>query len=387
MGLFFIICAYNIQKSSVSSTGLTENKKKYRKAMLWVLLLVLVWDIFATFRYYNIWGVGGTDTRYYVLYFETCLSEDIITVYHHHLDIGYKAIFKSFRFFTADYHFLFLFLYGFISASFICFIREFIPKKTNFSPYILVIYAYVVAFSSQRSSFGIAIILFSLILLHREKTTLAILLAFSSVFIHKGCAIYVMATFFYLFFKNRKMTFMYLAIFMVITIYIGATLRDLFIQFASDYDLHGGYGGYASRSIDSSFWDNAYKIAIEQLLLLVCVFWGRGKFYKHLESVDEDERSKLNMIWILTVYDLVLIPVNFSIGNWRSPDFLYMVRVVMWGEMLWLFIRNLHKNIQWIASILCCTLFILRMWIQFKNSADTGGLMPYIFEPLSGLFK
>ena len=379
-GLLFMFGVYKINTCSA------ENGYKVSlNSKIWLRTSVAFFAIVATFRLVTPFGVGGADATSYKDFYETFFMKNA-TSYHEHLDAGYQLIYGVFRYFTDDYRYCFCFQHiVFISAAFL-FIREFRMKNTNYAPYVLLVHSYVLGFSSMRSSFGMALIWLSFVLLHREKTRLAFLVAAFSLLIHKACAIYFMALPFYLIFRNRTFTLKHALALLAIAIMVGGTLQMIFVQFAQNVDLDGAYGAYARNSTSRSFWEQTYRTAIEQLLLGVLVIVMNKRFKKHLISVTAEERRTLKMLWLLCIFDLVLIPVNYFIGNWRAPEFLYVVRIVMWGEMLWLLFKPYPKSIQKILTVVCVVMFMARMQRSFVSMAELGGLMPYIFEPFMNFF-
>lgn len=379
-GLLFVLGVYKIKTCSA------ENGYKVSlNSKIWLRISVAFFVIVATFRLVTPFGVGGADATSYKDFYETFFMKNA-TVYHGHLDVGYQLIYGVFRYFTDDYHYCFCFQHiVFISAIFL-FVREFRMKNTNYAPYVLLVHSYVLGFSSMRSSFGMALIWFSFVLLHREKAKWAFLVAAFSLLIHKACAIYFMALPFYLIFRDRTFTLKHALTLLAIAIMVGGTLQMFFVQFAQDVDLGGAYGSYARDSTNLSFWEQAYRTAIEQLLLGALMIIMNKRFQRHLASMTERERRTLKMLWLLCIFDLVLIPVNYFIGNWRAPEFLYVVRIVMWGEMLWLLFKPYPKNIQRIFTTICMVMFMARMQQSFVSMAAPGGLMPYIFEPFMNFF-
>ena len=162
-GLLFVLGVYKIKTCSA------ENGYKVSlNSKIWLRISVAFFVIVATFRLVTPFGVGGADATSYKDFYETFFMKNA-TVYHGHLDVGYQLIYGVFRYFTDDYHYCFCFQHiVFISAIFL-FVREFRMKNTNYAPYVLLVHSYVLGFSSMRSSFGMALIWFSFVLLHREK--------------------------------------------------------------------------------------------------------------------------------------------------------------------------------------------------------------------------
>lgn len=195
-----------------------------------------------------------------------------------------------------------------------------------------------------------------------------------------------MAIPFYLYFKNRTFKLKHAILLLIISLSVGNTLRLLFVQFASDIDLGGVYDAYARNSVEKSFFEVAFRTAIEQILLGVLLVCMNGKFQKFMSTASPENQITLKMLWIICVYDILLIPINYMIGNWRSHEFLYIPRIVMWGELLWLLFRPFGKNVKLLLTVLCIALYMLRMQMSFVGHAVSGGLMPYYFEPFMNVF-
>lgn len=379
MGFCFMFCAWKIKESTLCYFSAQEKQKLY------IFAIIVLWTIWASLRYINIYGVGGMDAITYAIYFQDCFK-NTGSLYHEHLDFGFQCIFKAVRLITSDYHVLFVLLYSFITASYVFFVKEFSPQETNYAPFILVMHFYVLTFNTLRSAFGISVILYSFVLLNKQYTKSALLLAFSTVLIHKACVIYAMALPFYLFFSKKQITLKHIIILIAFTSIVGVALRDVFISYALSTDLNGAYASYASRSIGNSFFDGAWKQAIEQILLLVCVAFSYKKINQHISELPEAQRKAMQLVFLVCIFDFLLIPVNYYIGNWRASQFLGLVRVVMWGQIVYIWLRQTSSEFRYKTSIIVCAVFMLRIYLSFQNSAVDAGLMPYYFEPVMNTF-
>ena len=382
--MFFFICLGLLAIIFFRAENKYEtNGKKLLSYRYWLFCTVLT--IFAAFRLVKALGygaIGGADAPGYVQVFQICNDptwQSWDWLQHH--DIGFLYINRFIRLLFSDYHIYFFIVYGFIVCSYVLFLKELLIKKTNYIPCLLLIFLYWRSFCTLRSNLAIAFFLFGLVLLYRKKWW-GWLPLFFSLLVHKFVLIYFGFIPFYLFFKNKKVKWNYLVIFVVAAAILGSYARDFFLARFAHIDLGGAYQSYARMNMGTSFFDNFWKIVFDQLALAVTIFILRNRIREHINSIAESESAKLNIIYWMCIYDFMMIPVCFLMGVWRGYEFFYLPRIVMWCECLYVAIYNKQKYIRGIYNMFFLILFISWMVFRFYAMWKDSFLMPYIFEPL-----
>lgn len=345
----------------------------------------LIWVFIAVFRLVD-FPIGGTDATNYIEYFQICRNNYMPEYFEHFAgDILFKILNQSIRLFTSDYHWYFIAIYGLMCYVFIEFCRFFCPKKASFLPFVLVFFLYLRGFTSIRSHLSIVVILIACILLSKEKNKSAVIVALSAALIHKAALLYAMCIPFCLFFLKRKITIKAIIILLAIAISTSTILQEYFILFTMDMELSGSYASYASRSLETSFWGNAWKIAFEQMLLGVFIFIYYKKLMSYINTQNNLWQQRINIIYLICIFDLLLIPANYTLSIWRGYEYFYLPRLVMWGILLYIIIEKYPLKYKPLLSfiILCC--FVAWMVFRVWSTWESSGLMPYVFAPFQYL--
>ena len=157
--------------------------------------------------------------------------------------------------------------------------------------------------------------------------------------------------------------------------------QHYFIIFTSDMDLSGAYTSYAMKSVGTNFLDNAWKIAFEQILLGLFILLYNKKLNIYINELSENERSKVNIIYLICIFDILLIPVNYTLSIWRGYEYFYLSRLAMWGIILYIATQKVPKKFKPLCSVIIATCFISWMVFRVWSTWESSGLMPYIFEP------
>lgn len=375
LGLIAVICLYNSQKRKSSSSHNWLFKDKY---LFWWLL---IWVMVAALRYVHS-PIGGRDSSNYATYFEICRN-DVMPLYFEHFagDILFKYYNQAIRLFTSEYHIYFLITYGIICYVLIDFCKRFCPSKINYTPFLLLFYWYLLSFNTIRSHLAIVVILTACILLLKEKNKEAIMVALCSGLLHKAGLLYAMCIPFCVIFLKKRLTFKLFVILMAVSIVASTSLQEFFISYTSDMELSGAYNAYAAQAVGRSFFENAWKIAFEQLALAAFLLVSFKKFEAFSDALPNQERRKVQIIYLICLYDFLLIPVNYVLNIWRGYEFFYIPRLIMWGMLIFIFLRRKSLKYAKIYSFLILICFVSWMVFRVWNIWDDTGLMPYVFEP------
>lgn len=347
----------------------------------YVLSYIFILTILAAFRLVDN-GIGGTDANAYKFFFEKC-NERSYSDYEWflHQDILFRYITKFLRLFTSDHHFYFFVMYGFMVVAYLLFMIEFCLKRFNYIPCLLMIFLFWRSFNTLRSNMAIAVMMIALIFLYRKKTKIALGVAVSSFLVHKMAIVYLMFFPFYFLFTRIKLTKFRFVLAMSLLLLSSSLIQRLFLDHFVDIELNGSYMSYASRSLDSSFWSNSWKIAFEQMALGAMMWIYYRKIQRHILSLNKHDARRLQLVWIMCLFDIMTIPINHTMGVWRGYEFFYLPRIMMWCEILFLFNVTRSNNEKYFFNVLFLCAFISWMVFRFYNMWEQSCLMPYIFEP------
>ncbi len=356
--------------------ALAYREKNRAKARQCLGLGIFIWTIFASFRLVA-HGIGGSDAITYVGYFDMCLSGAKVFPYSDHMDWLMGMVIKSIRFFTSSQYVFFMIVYGFMSWAYYYFCYSYAPKKSSSIAYFLLFFLYLRSFSSLRSNFCIAVILLGIVALRHIKEYKVYLLTFSSVLIHKVAVVYAMVLPFIKVFNKRNLSVPVVVGLITVSSVLATVLQTIFLTNFEDVDLGGAYQSYASHSLESGgFFENAWKIAFEQLALGFFMLINIKSLKKRWRGFDAEDQKRIQILYLICIFDFMLIPVNYIMGIWRGYEMLYAARLVMWGEV----IAVSFKTRQYLRIIY---LLVLIYWMVFRveRTYEDSCLMPYIFEP------
>lgn len=375
LGLLAVYMLYNSRQKNNHTNRQWLFKDKYLTTWF------LIWLIFAVFRLVN-HPIGGMDAPNYIQYFQICRNNYIPEYFEHFAgDVLFKYFNQLIRLITSDYHIYFFAVYGLMCYAFISFCREFCPSKTNLIPYILTFFLYLRGFSSVRSHLSIVVIIFACLLLIRGKIRLAIIVALLSMFVHKAALLYALVIPFCLIFSQKGISLKMFLLLMITSTLLASVFRQYFILFTADMDMSGAYTSYAMRSTGTSFLDNAWKIAFEQLLLGLFMILYNKRLKEYINRLNDKERAKVNIIYLICIFDLLLIPINYMLSIWRGYEYFYLARLVMWGIILYIATKKTPRKLTSIYSFIFLICFTSWMIFRIWSTWESSGLMPYVFEP------
>lgn len=374
LGLIAVVCLHNSQKK-YSSSNKWFFKDKY---LSWWFF---VWVIIAVFRLVDS-PIGGMDASNYIKYFQICRNNYMPEYFEHFAgDILFKYFNQAIRLITSDYHVYFIAVYGLMCYVFIEFCRFFCPQNVCFAPFVLVFFLYLRGFSTIRSHLSIVIILIACILLAKEKNKVALFVVLCAALVHKAALLYAMCIPFCMFFLKRKITVKAVVILLAISIFSSTMLQQYFILFTADMDLSGAYSSYASRSLETSFLDNAWKIAFEQMFLGLFILIYHTKLKAYTNTLSITWQRRINIVYLICIFDLLLIPINYMLSIWRGYEYFYLPRLILWGILLHIILKNYSTKYQPILSFTFLSCFVAWMIFRVWSTWESSGLIPYIFEP------
>lgn len=376
-----LLAVYSVYKEYVRSIkGDSLESTTFQSPYLW--MTIVIWTFIATARLVAP-GTGGADAISYRHFFEDCLNP-VYSSWMNHVadDVIFKWINVGIRHLSSNYRVYFAIVYGFMAWVYISFMHKFLPREVCFGPLILAIFLYWRSFSSLRSNLAIAVILLACMLMADKRWFWAFVVAGSTALIHKSSLLFALVIPFCFIFSKRELKLWHIIILIVLSSLVGTFFQQWFIDYAAEEDLSGAYGSYASRSLETNFMDNYWKIAFGQLLLGVVLFLSNN----HLQGIfneEEDDANvyKMHILWLICVFDLIAVPVCYILGVWRGYEYMLIPRIVLWSWILGLWLERRTSRLRTTFSLLFFAAFLGWMIFRFSRMYESSCLMPYIFEP------
>ena len=92
------------------------------------------------------------------------------------------------------------------------------------------------------------------------------------------------------------------------------------------------------------------------------------------------ETYNCRMLMLLCIFDIIVMPSSLVLNMWRATEYLYVARLIMWGMIIHILLKNIHgfqKNIIHLVSLI-----VFASWLVFRicSEWDDAKLMPYILN-------
>ena len=116
---------------------------------------------------------------------------------------------------------------------------------------------------------------------------------------------------------------------------------------------------------------------MEQMALGVLMFFNIKNLRRRWETFDDVDKKRIEIIYLICVFDFMLIPVNYIMNIWRGYEFFYVARLVMWGEVIASSLIAKYR----IVKLLIFAAFVAWMIFRVERTYEDSALMPYFFEP------
>lgn len=337
---------------------------------------IIIWEVITIFRKVD-YNLGGSDAIQYVSYFKDCLNSNLHTLYAEHLDVGFQLLTKCIRFFTADYRVYFALIYGVIIVAYIIFINEFTPTNINYESMVLIFFVFLRGFTSIRTNLSVAFLLLALVTLYRNKRMWTCVWLILCLGMHIVSFLFIPFFAFYFLYKNKKLKIWQGGILYVVVL-VGARIVQQVLGEMTV--LRGAYAYYATANMNISFFDNGWKIAFGQLLLLVLFLIFQSDISKTVANYTELNRKRYQYIYLMCIYDFLMIPVNHILGIWRGYEYFYLPRMILWGIVLRTIFYHFKPGSRGTLRIISLILFISWMIFRVYSTYEDSLLMPYVFE-------
>ena len=352
---------------------------KGNNSQLYIMLVAIyymVWLFFAVFREVG-YDRGGADAIDYIAFFKGCLGSMDEQMEHTGSDILFLYLNRIIRHFTSNYHIYFFVVYGFISYSFLKFIKKFGSSVINIVPLFLAFYLYVKGYNTLRSHLCISIILLGIVALLDGKIKKAYLMMICAPLIHKMGVLYALVIPFIHYSLKKGIKIRYLLLIVAISCVIGVFVRDYFILFAYFYDLGGAYGGYANATKEANnLLAGATECFFQYSLMVMLVLFNKT-ITNVTRQMSARTQKSLELLKYTCYFDFALIPLNVLFGIWRGFEFFYIPRLMMWGFVIYSLAKKF--NIKSPIFVNTIVLIVVVVWMIFRLSRiyEGAALMPY----------
>lgn len=382
MGLIPVWAIYESDKSTIVYKRWWKNPY----FMVWII----IWTIFGGGRLVT-FGVGGYDAPAYMEYFEYCMTPGYLktgVMAQYNSNIGYRWLNRFLRMFTSNGYFFIVTESFFLALIPVLFISKFRQKKESSIPYFLMAFWYIRGFSSIRSHLAIAVFLIAIYLLYINKKKTGLLVSIYAILLHPMLAIYFPFALLYLLKRNFKLNIKLVTVLFFLLFIIVIPIKQFFLQNISVFgDFSEHYEGYVNTD-DSSFFDNFWKIAFEQLLLLLFMFISKRGLKKYSHSLDHKSLNAYNLIYKLCMYDFLLVPICYALSIWRGYEVCYIPRLIMWGIIVSIGAKKFPYTFRWSYNLIISAAFLA--WFIQRTGAESfwkdTNLMPYVFAPIFYFF-
>lgn len=341
-------------------------------------LLIVIWTFVATSRLVS-FNIGGSDAITYIDIFKRCNLNTFDPLLEHCSDPVFLWLNKVIRYVTPNYHMYFAIVYGFIAYSFALFVKKISSPFACIVPLIMVFYLYLRGFNTLRTNLVIAFVMVGLVSIYDKCYWRAYLFCLCACLCHKAGIVFSMVVPFahYTMMKNVKICYVIIAA--VGLFLIGSTLRDYFINYASNVDLGGSYGHYAEAAKeDNNLLAGATENFLQYALALIVLIFSKS-IQKSLKTLDIETATKVRFLLGICYFDIILMPFNAIMGIWRGYEFFMLPRICLWGYLLYFLYRNrvYSKDLVYFVSFI-----IVVGWFTFRLNRTyvDSCLMPYIFN-------
>lgn len=366
---------------SMSAVGKTKRKEKltHQKSPInnkAYIVWYLIWLFITVFRKVD-FGVGGSDAIQYKLYFDECLDPNLHTLYSEHLDVGFQLLTKLIRLFTSNYKIYFVLIYSIIIIAYIIFINELAPTGIYYEPMVLTFFVYLRGFTSIRTNLSVAFLLLSLVCFYKNKKLLTGVFLILCLGMHIASFLFVPFYVFYFLYRKKQLRIWHWGGLYLLVLSGAKAAQQVIMRMTG---LRGAYAYYASANLNASFFDNGWKIAFGQLLLLGLFFVFQSKVNQSVIKYEEADKNRYQFVYLLCVYDFLMIPVNFILGIWRGSEYFYLPRLILWGVVLKTVSTYFTASSRKIFKAVIMILFVMWMIFRVYNTFEDSLLMPYIFD-------
>lgn len=330
---------------------------------LWFFL-----TLFAVLRAVGPNGLGGMDAYGYDLIFRN-LEADRIDRMEPLFKYGTMLI----RYVTSEVFVYRFVCYGAIAFGYLFFLKRFVVSELSFIPFILMVFPYLRSFNTMRNSVAIAVFVIGIVLFSEKKTLRGVAMMVASFFFHRMSIIYIaFIPFYYMFrksnFQNGRKLFVFLICYLVLGYLAARLLQDYIIaaNLLSSEDNSDMY--YISTSVNENIFSRIPLMFQHILLLGAMICWNSRL----------PRTADVNFLRLLIVFDILIVPVSVVLGMWRSVEYFYIPRLVMWGYLIPCMVRPFTAKSKRILGFGLFAVFVFWLCFRIAKEWEPAGLLPYV---------
>lgn len=378
MGLIPVWAIYESDKST------TVYRKWWKNP--YFIVWIIIWTIFGGGRLVT-FNVGGTDAPFYIEYFESCLNPASVrtgVMAQYNSNVGFRWLNKFLRLFSSNGYFFIVVTSFLLTVIPIYFISKFRLKEESCIPYFLMVFWFVRGFCTIRSHLAIVTFLIALWFLFIGKKKWALIIGIYSILLHPMLAMYFPFIVILCISKKFTLGLKTVSLIFIISFSVIAPIKQIFLQNISlfgDYSEH--YEWYASSAAGVGFFENAWKIAFEQILLLLFMIISNKGLKKYANKLNGIQLDTYNFVYKLCIYDFMLVPFCYGLGVWRGYEVCYIPRLIMWSIIVYIGAKKFPRTMRWAYNFVVVALFMA--WFLQRTSSESfwqeTALMPYVFAP------
>lgn len=335
-------------------------------------LFIVLYCVFATFRKVDN-DIGGADALNYIEIFENIKKNGITDFVRGDFK---ELVFYYYQYIlhciSDNYKIFFAVTYGIIAYSYIYCIKNYIKEEISYIPFILLIFPYLKSFCTLRTSFAIALFLFGVVQLRKNKILSAIFFI-ASIFVHRMSIVFTFIWFFYYIMKEliSDMKGLRLGIFLSVSIFLSViAARGIQYYFLNNRILYATDNWYLKQSVNRAIFD-FWPMYFAQLILLLTLL-----LFEKQDRLSESYEE----IRLFCIFDFILCPACLILGLWRANEYLYVFRLLLWGYLISAIGKKFEKRSRIIYKIV--VFFVFLSWLVFRiwSEWDSLKIMPYIFD-------
>lgn len=371
MGIL-LVWAYNFERRRTSF-----NVHKMSALGPSYLLFYAVYIVIGVFRLIDSYH-GGTDTPGYIIEFLNIFNPN----YAQGTDVFFKLINMAVRFFTSDYHVFLFVIYFIMLYSFVKFINSYSLYWSSSVPLFLISYLYYVGFSSMRSNLAFCLLLIALAFYVKKQYIQAILFTACSCMTHVSLIMYAPVLLFCYTLKNFNIKLWHIAIATVIAYSIGLFLQHSFIAgtFAFLDDVgSGAYASYATKSLQRDSITSFVVINFPSIIMGIALMLFINKVKELITLLPESQAFVVKTLLLICVYDVLMVPITYTLGVYRGYMYLMVARLLLWGIILTIMSRKFSLPKQ-LVNLVAFFIFLIWIYTRFEAMHESSQLMPYVFN-------
>lgn len=370
MGLV-LTWAYNSEKRRSCATG-----REMRTFCLPYNAFYFLWLMVGTFRLVDDYH-GGTDTPNYIDNFVNIFNPS----YSDGIDLAFKLLNMAVRSITSDYHLFIFIVYSIMLYAYVKFTNSYSLRWTSSVPLFLISYLYFVGFSSMRSNLAFCYLLIALAYYVKKQYKPTILFAICSCLTHVSLFMYAPVLIFCYMLRDLKVKRIHIALAFVASLSFGLILQQTFISGAFaflDNVGSGAYTAYATKSLNQSF-SSFYVVSFPSIMIGVVLTILLNDINKVIMKLPESQSRIVKTLLLICLYDVILVPITFSLGVYRGYMYLMVARILMWGILIKI-IGKKYRLPNLLVNVTFFSVFLIWIYTRFEAMHESSQLMPYVFN-------